>query len=231
MKSHHSISRIASSLLLLPLLLFAPGCSPGGNAGRTGSVEDIDGNHYGTVTIGGRTWMSENLRVSRYRNGDPIPEVRDARNWSGSGSGAWSVYEHREGNGKTYGKIYNWHAVNDPRGLAPKGWHVATDREWTELAESTGGEEHAGSALKAPGKWRGAATAASNASGFDALPAGARRDTDGAFVLLGEFARFWTSTGSDKERAYGRAMEYYDGALRRGEVKKENGFSVRCVRD
>ena len=229
MKLHHSLGTLAAGLALLPLLLSATACNHGGNG--HGSVGDIDGNNYGTVSIGGKTWMSENLRVSHYRNGDPIPEVHDSPSWSTSVTGAWSNYEHREENGRQSGKLYNWHAVNDPRGLAPEGWHVATDREWTELAESLGGEEHAGEALKASGKWSGSATAASSASGFDALPSGARRDTDGAFVLLGEFARFWTSTGSDKARAYGRAMEYYDGALRRGEVKKENGFSVRCVRD
>ncbi|NTU67797.1 MAG: hypothetical protein HGB02_02825 [Chlorobiaceae bacterium] len=216
---------------MLPLLLTATACTRDGNGRATGSVGDIDGNRYGTVVIGGKGWMTENLRVGRYRNGDPIPEVQDSSAWSTLVSGAWSNYGHREENGKRFGKLYNWHAVNDPRGLAPVGWHVATDREWTELAESLGGEARAGEALKAPGKWSDPAAGAGKASGFDALPAGARRDNDGAFVLLGQFARFWTSTPADAARAYGRAMEYYDSAVRRGEVKKENGFSVRCVKD
>ena len=221
----HSLRWLQAGLLLFTMLLSA--C----NNRSTGSVEDIDGNRYDTITIGGTTWMAENLRVSRYRSGDPIPEVTDDRAWPAAGSGAWCVYEHRPENGKAYGKLYNWHAVNDRRGLAPIGWHVATDREWTALAEALGGESHAGAAMKASGKWRGATADGVNASGFDAQPSGARRDTDGAFVLLGEFARFWTSTPSDSSRAIGRALEYYDGAVRRGEVKRANGFSVRCVRD
>ncbi|NTW99962.1 MAG: hypothetical protein HGB35_08590 [Geobacteraceae bacterium] len=225
----HSFKRLAAALILLPMLLAS--CSRGGNSRLTGTVEDIDGNRYGTIKIGNRTWMSENLRVSRYRNGDTIPELRDARIWSATTAGAWNRYEHQTENEKTFGKLYNWHAVNDQRGLAPKGWHVSTDQEWTELVEVLGGEAHAGAALKAPGKWSGPSTSTENVSGFNAIPAGARRDTDGAFLLLGEFARFWTATGSGSAKAYGRALEYYDGAVRRGEVKKANGFSVRCVQD
>ena len=223
-----SITR-PTATLLLPLMLAA--CKPSGVSNPTGSVSDIDGNSYRTVTIGGRTWMAENLRVSRYRNGERIPEVRDVKSWSTGKSGAWSNYEHREENGRKYGRLYNWHAVNDARGLAPAGWHVASEREWSELVETVGGAQHAGAALKAPGGWNGQSAAGAESSGFDALPSGARRDTDGGFVLLGEFARFWTSTETDGARAFGQAMEHYDGAVRSGEVKKENGFAVRCVKD
>ncbi len=222
-------ARRACNILLVPLLLGA--CKPSGVSNPTGSVTDIDGNSYGTVTIGGRTWMSENLRASRYRNGEPIPEIRDGHTWSTLKTGAWSAYDHKAENGKAFGKLYNWHAVNDPRGLAPEGWHVATDREWSELARTVGDEQHAGGALKAAGRWGGQPKEGDGSSGFNALPAGARRDTDGGFVLLGQFGRFWTATASDAARAYGRAMEYYDDAVRSGEVKKENGFSVRCVKD
>jgi uncharacterized protein (TIGR02145 family) len=212
--------------LLLATLLMA-GCN--GNASK--SVTDIDGNRYGTVKIGDQLWMSENLRVTRYRNGDPIPEVRDGASWAAQTAGARCSYDNNAENGKTFGMLYNWRAVNDPRGIAPEGWHVATDKEWQELAEALGGEEVAGKVLKAPGKWSDQASESEKSSGFDALPSGARRDADGAFVLLGQFARFWTATPSSPGKAWGRAMEYYDGTIRRGEVGPKNGFAVRCFKD
>lgn len=214
-------------VVLLPCVFAA--CTPAGNPDRT--VTDIDGNHYGTVAIGGKRWMSENLRVSRYRNGDPIPEVTDSTAWGGLRSGAWSTYALSEALGKAHGKLYNWHAVNDPRGLAPAGWHVATDVEWRELVEAAGGRERGGAALKARTGWSGSSAEGTAPDGFNALPSGARRDSDGEFVLLGQFARFWSSTASGPAKAYGWAMEFYDEAVRSGEVKKENGFSVRCVQD
>jgi uncharacterized protein (TIGR02145 family) len=223
-----TIIRTATTILL-PLMLAA--CKPSGQTTLSGSLVDRDGNVYRTVTIGGKTWMSENLRVSRYKNGESIPEVLDAKSWSTQKNGASSTYGNREENGKTYGRLYNWYAVNDPRGLAPEGWHVATDREWNELAETAGGEQHAGKSLKASGVWNGQSTTGTGSLGFNAQASGARRDTDGGFVLLGEFARFWTPTEADGAKAIGRAMEYYDETVRRGEVKKENGFAVRCVKD
>lgn len=212
--------------LLFAALLMA-GCN--GNAPET--VTDIDGNIYETVKIGQHVWMAENLRVSRYRNGDPVPEVKAGNSWAAQTSGARSSYENDAENGKTYGMLYNWHAVNDARGLAPEGWHVATDREWQELAEALGGEQEAGGALKAPGKWGDPASESGNGSGFEALPSGARRDADGGFLMRGQFARFWTSTPASNGKALARALGFYDNALRGGEVGPKNGFAVRCVKD
>lgn len=212
--------------LLLATLLMA-GCN--GNTPK--SVNDIDGNAYGTVKIGNRVWMSGNLRVTRYRNGDPIPEVQEGASWAAQTAGARCAYDNNAENAKTFGLLYNWHAVNDPRGLAPQGWHVASDREWSELTEALGGEQEAGKALKATGKWDSSTGDSEKRSGFDALPSGARRDSDGVFVLLGQFARFWSATPSSPGKAWGRAMEYYDSALRKGEVGPRNGFAVRCIKD
>jgi uncharacterized protein (TIGR02145 family) len=218
---------------IIPIILLMLAAGGGGNNGEQipGSVKDIDGNTYKTVKIGRQVWMAENLRVSRYRNGDSISEKQNGTEWSALENGAWAAYDNKKENGVRYGFLYNWLAVNDPRGLAPKGWHVATDGEWSELAEALGGEEKAGGALKAPGQWKQSGLAEQKASGFNAVPSGARRDSDGQFVLLGEFARFWTSSVAGPGKVFGRAMEYYDGALRHGEVKKGNGFSVRCVED
>lgn len=212
--------------VLMFLLMLAAGC-----AGRQESVRDIDGNVYRTVMIGKKIWMAENLRVTKYRNGEPIPEVRADGEWAALASGARCSYDNSPRLTMANGCLYNWHAVNDPRGLAPEGWHVATDEEWSALAAELGGDDAAGAAIKASGKWGSAVSRADNPSGFDALPSGARRDTDGVFVLLGEYARFWSSTASDASKAFGRAVGFYDGALRRGEVSKRIGFSVRCVKD
>ncbi|NTW54999.1 MAG: hypothetical protein HGB15_09655 [Chlorobaculum sp.] len=212
-------------------LLFATLLMAGCRGSGPKSVTDIDGNRYGTVKIGDHLWMSENLQVTRYRNGDPIPEVRDGAYWAAQTAGARCSYDNNAENGKTIGMLYNWSAVNDPRGIAPEGWHVATDKEWSELAEALGGDESAGQALKAPGRWSDPGSDSEKSSGFDALPSGARRDADGGFLMRGQFARFWTSTPASNGKVLARALGFYDNALRGGEVGPKNGFAVRCVKD
>ena len=166
---------------------------------RTGKsfsqVTDYDGNTYKTVKIGKQIWMAENLNVSHYRNGDIIPEVKNPDEWSKLTTGAWCYYENDSENGKTYGKLYNWFAVNDPRGLAPEGWHIPTDAEWTHLTEYLGGKEiektyqgiyyweiaDVGGKLKATTLWKSPNEGATNSSGFTAFPGGYRYD-DGDFL-------------------------------------------------
>jgi len=218
---------LVSMLSLFFVTLIMVGC----NANTSGPVTDIDGNTYDTVKIGNKVWMTENLKVTRYRNGDPIPEVADAAKWPKLESGARCSYENNPENGKTFGFLYNWFAVNDPRGIAPEGWHVATDEEWQALADAVGGAEQAGKVLKSPEKWEGATDDETERSGFDALPSGARRDADGGFLMLGKFARFWTSSQAPNGKPYGRALGFYDNTLRGGEVGPNNGFAVRCVKD
>jgi hypothetical protein len=104
------------------------------------SVTDVDGNVYGAVKIGNQVWTKENLNVSKYRNGDIIPQVTNQTEWSNLTTGAWCYYENSTANGTTYGKLYNWYAVNDPRGLAPQGWHVSSNDEWTVLTTFLGGK-------------------------------------------------------------------------------------------
>lgn len=212
---------------MLPLLiLLVSACS--GN--KSEPLTDSEGRSYNTVRIGKRVWSAENLDVSRYRNGDPIPEVRDPEEWSKLTTGAWCRYENNPESGKTYGRLYNWYAVNDPRGIAPGGWHVATDADWKALGEALGGPERAGGELKAAKFWK-ETDGREGKSGLGVLPSGARRDTDGAFVLAGEYGRLWSSTESTPERAWGYAVGYFDDALRRGEAGKRLGFAVRCVKD
>ena len=175
-------------------------------------------------------WSMENLAVDRYRNGDPIPEVEDPAAWSELTTGAWCCYENRSENGVTYGKLYNWFAVNDPRGLAPAGWHVASDAEWTELVTALGGEKAAGTRLKSKVLWKAPVVGADNSSGFSALPAG-YRSSNGTFSQLGTSAGFWTSTGENSFSAWYRNMFNSYSAVYRTSSSKTQGFSVRCVKD
>ena len=105
---------------------------------------DIDGNQYPSILLNGNEWMQNNLNVSKYRNGDSIPEVTDATEWSNLTTGAWRYIA----NDPAYGKLYNWYAVNDPRGLAPQGWHVSSDSETNSLVTFLGGTDVAGGRMK-----------------------------------------------------------------------------------
>ena len=105
------------------------------------------------VAIGSQVWMSTNLNVSTYRNGDVIPQVQDQVTWNNLTTGAWCYYENNAANGTKYGKLYNWYAVNDARGLAPAGWHIPTDGEWTVLSTYLGGEDVAGKKMKSTSGW------------------------------------------------------------------------------
>lgn len=223
MKRHQNLF-VKTGVLILMLL--SAGCIT-----RPQKMVDVDGNSYRAVTAGSLIWTGENLDVSRYRNGDTIPEVKDPEAWSKLSTGAWCYNQNNPGNAKTYGRLYNWYAVNDPRGLAPKGWHVATDAEWSALSGQLGGTEAAGGALKATALWKEPNAGGNNKSGLAVLPAGARRDTDGEFMEPGEYSRLWSSTESTEKSAWCRAIGYFDAEIRRGQANKRIGFSVRCVKD
>jgi uncharacterized protein (TIGR02145 family) len=218
-----------TSLMLAGLLVaifMTVGCNR-----HSEKVTDFDGKSYSVVQIGSMSWLGANLDVAHYRNGDPIPEVRNPEEWADLKMGAWCNNDNRQENGDTYGKLYNWYAVTDQRGLAPDGWHVATDAEWTALSDLLGGMDKAGGALKANTFWKGSQTLSVKESGFDALPAGARRDTDGKFMLPGEYSRLWSATEISAESAWCRSLGYFDTALRKGKANKKTGFSVRCVKN
>ena len=197
-------------------------------------VEDIDGNTYRTVRIGDQVWMAENLRTTRYRNGDEIPYARSDRAWVNGEEGMRCAYEHKEEHARTYGQLYNWLAVEDERGLCPAGWHVPSDKEWKTLVCTLGlpwvlawlvlsRDMHA-PALKSKA-WDGI-----NVTGFSALPGGARGGYDmGNFHNVGDFAYFWSSSPSGS-KAWSQLLGSGDGHLRFPDDRRY-GFSVRCVRD
>jgi uncharacterized protein (TIGR02145 family) len=176
--------------------------------------------------------MRENLDVMTYRNGDVIPQVTDATAWAGLTTGAWCWYNNSADNGAIYGKLYNWYAVNDARGLAPQGWHIPTDAEWTTLSTLLGGNAAAGGKMKTTGttRWTAPNTSATNESGFAGLPGG-YRDGDGAFSGVGGYGLWWSATEFDSTYAWGRALSYNSGTLYRNPTNKYIGFSVRCLRD
>jgi uncharacterized protein (TIGR02145 family) len=197
-----------------------------------GTVTDIDGNIYQTIKIGNQWWMAENLKVTRYRNGEPIPNVTDFSTWSGLSTGAYCNYNNDEANVAVHGRLYNWYAVNDSRNIAPAGWHVPSDAEWQTLVDYLGGDAVAGGKMKEAGTahWQSPNTGATNESGFTALPSG-YRSYYGYFYYLGYYAHFWSSTEYVSTSAWDRHLHYDTSDIYRYYYFKQLGVSVRCVRD
>jgi uncharacterized protein (TIGR02145 family) len=203
-------------------------CNSGGGSG---TVTDIDGNTYNTVVIGTQEWMAENLKVSKYRNGDNIVTGLSDAAWNTTTSGAFSIYDNDVANNAIYGKLYNWYAVADPRELCPVGWHVPSDTEWTTLENYLGGDFVAGGKMKAVSTlWVSPNTGATNSSGFTGLPGGFRNN-GGTYVNIGSLGYWWSSTQSSSTYAWFRVLYYNLGYVGRNGFPNRYGFSVRCVRD
>ncbi len=186
------------------------------------------------LTICCQSWMTKNLDVATYRNGDPIPKVTANAAWAALTTGAYCYYNNDSATyAATYGKLYNWYAVNDPRGLAPEGWHIPTDFEWTTLENCLGGAAVAGGAMKETGTthWTTPNTGATNISGWAGLPDGDRNNVNGAFGNVGGFGFWWSSSEYNTALAWTRYLVYDDGIINRFNDLKGSGFSVRCLRD
>lgn len=192
-------------------------------------VFDIDENDYGMVAIGEQVWMSENLRTSRYSNGDRIDHITDGDQWSRANRGAWSYYDNDRNNNIPYGKLYNWYAVNDERGLCPDGWRVPNHDDWGELVYYLGSNE--GGKLKAKGTnyWRSPNIGATNATGFSGLPGGSRYGT-GTYYGLGNSGGWWSATEAGSDIAWRWYLHTNADFMVRYYGDKRNGFSVRCIR-
>lgn len=201
-------------------------------ADSVGTVTDIDGNVYRTIKIGDQWWMAENLKVTRYPNGDAIPAVANSNTWVKSESGARCAYDYTATNVPTYGYLYNWYAVNDSRHLAPEGWHVPTDFEWSHLIQELGGAAEAGGTLKTAGTeyWEIPNTAATNSSGFSALPGGWNTPY-GFFTAVGKHAFFWTSSEHSTESGVDYHLGWDHAQVCRSVDSKIYGMSIRCVKD
>jgi uncharacterized protein (TIGR02145 family) len=212
---------------------------------KTGTVTDIDGNLYQTVKIGNQWWMAENLKVTHYRNGDVIPNVTDDTEWSNLTTGAYCEYDSNNSNIETYGCLYNWYAIDDNRNIAPAGWHIPTDQEWKELeiymgisqsvADSEGlrganeASKLAGNAnLWLPGNLTN--DAEFGTSSFNALPGGLCL-FNGFCGHMRRTGSFWSSTEYDSNNAWCRTISYNCSEIERYYYSRQDGFSVRCIRD
>lgn len=203
------------------------------------TVTDVDGHTYPVVTIGAQCWMAANLRVARYRDGSAIPNVTDNATWNGLTTGAWCHFGNNAGHDTVYGKLYNWYAVEDPRGVCPLGWHVPLDDEWIQLADFLGGESVAGGAMKTTGDlesgtglWHAPNTGATNSSGFSGIPNGGHFSSNGGFFdFLETFSYWWTSSELGPGTARCRVLFTMLADIGWGNEPKENGFCLRCLRD
>ena len=187
-----------------------------------------------TVTIGSQVWMTKNLNVDKFRNGDPIPQAKTDEEWANAGKNkqpAWCYYDNDPANGDKYGKLYNWYAVNDPRGLAPEGWKIPSDEDWTLLTDHLGGEEVAGGKMKSTSGWAESGNG-TNESGFSGLPGGTSYG-DGTFGGIGNEGDWWSSVENSTSNAWFRALSFFNGAVYRFNdgYFMDGGFSVRCLRD
>lgn len=238
-------------------LIFLTSCSNSDEAENQNPnstvVTDIEGNSYNTVAIGTQIWTKENLKVSKYRNGDPILQVANINEWNSLSTGAWCYYKNEESNGVTYGKLYNWYAINDPRGIAPEGWHIPSTNEWILLKDflitngfnydqTTTGNKIAKS-LASKNLWAqnrgfadldginpqlgdiGFGLLSNNTTNFTALPGG---ESYG----IGSNANWWSSTSASNFNAIGYRLQYNSNSLiLLNNKSKRAGFSIRLVKN
>jgi uncharacterized protein (TIGR02145 family) len=197
-------------------------------------ITDIDGNTYETVIIGEQVWMKENLRTTRYNNGDTIgttyPDTLDISN-EFEPKYQWA-YKGDESNVEVYGRLYTWYVISDERKVCPTGWHVPTTTDWITLFDYLGGGKDAANKLKEAGTqhWKGPNSNATNASGFTALPAGSRW-LYGEFVQLGEFGHYWTSEQHEPGIAYRVLFRHDDNIDKQfGGSYSKNAWPIRCVK-
>jgi len=203
------------------------------DAGLNGVVKDIDGNTYKTKKIGTQVWMAENLKVTHYRNGQPVPKVTDNAAWSNLTIGARCYYYNDSAAyADMYGGLYNWFTVVDSRNLCPTGWHLPSDSEWTILTNYLGGASVAGGKLKESDTthWDIPNVGATNQSGFTALPGGARQE-GGAFYPNGNHGYWWSSTEPSTGHIWNRNLSYNSSSVYSSYFGRKYGASVRCVRN
>lgn len=200
-----------------------------------GMASDVDGHTYFTTKINGQTWMVSNLNASRFSNGDAIMEVHSDYEWQAailSNTPVWCYYNYDSAYGGKYGKIYNWFAVKDPRGLAPEGWSVPSHSQWSELVNFLGGSWEAGGKIKAKSGWEpgdaGQDGNGTNDYGFNSLPGGTCFST-GSFYPEGKLTKYWSSTTETTYEVYHALMSSQNKLLNQFTTSTDNGMYVRCI--
>lgn len=209
-------------------------------------IRDVEGNIYQTVQIGQQCWMAENLRSSTFRDGSGIANIENDEEWSRRRQEAWVAYENNARTTEIYGKLYNWYAVNDSRGICPENWSVPSDADWRRLemrlglswqqaneTEWRGDEDNIGGRLKSDNDlWRGNNAGATNETAFNALPGGFRNALDGQFIGLRNTGNWWSASAPGRETAWRRRLSNSRNMIFRDTVPyKQYGFSVRCIAD
>lgn len=181
------------------------------------------------IKLGNQIWMLHNLNVDKFRNGDNIPQAKSLEEWKKARDKkqpAWCYYNNDPKNGNKYGRLYNWYAVNDPRGIAPIGWHIPSDYEWSVLEKSIGNE--IGKKFKGKSAW--VIDGENGKIVLSGLAGGYRYDY-GEFFNIGYDGDWWSSSVNESEDAWIRYMDYYNGFVSRFFYYKGLGLSVRCVKD
>jgi uncharacterized protein (TIGR02145 family) len=223
-------SRIIQFFLLI-IALIAMNCA-GEKAHRKNKQKKEQSPLSKEVKVGNQIWMTSNLDVAKFQNGDWIPHAKTSEQWikaSDNKQPAWCHYGNLSSNGKLYGKLYNWYAITDKRGLAPKGWRIPTDQEWSDLIEAAGGENEAGAKLKSEKGWNENGNG-NNEYDFTGLPAGVRL-SNGDFGSLGYLSYWWSSNEKNSKMSYYRLFYQALDRVDRIAYDKGGGLSVRCVRD
>ena len=230
------------TIVVLSICLLIYSCSSGDNENNQNVViptftqgpnlTDIDGNIYQSVTNCTQTWMQSNLNVSHYRNGNIIPQVTDENQWDNLTTGAWRYHSNNTVNGVIYGKLYNWYAINDPRGIAPQGWHIPTLNEYNIFINCLGGESIAGGAMKEVGTihWMSPNAGATNSSGFTGLPGGARFTLQ-PDVNINKVGGWWSMTPFNTDNSYLMWITAFRPIAEITASGNKAGFSVRCIKD
>ena len=221
-----------SILVFISIIIFS-------NCKNSTNSDSTSNNDFEEIKIGNQIWMSENLNVDKFRNGDPIKEAKTHDEWIrafNNNEPAWCYYMNDQSNGIKYGKLYNWYAINDARGLAPDGWHVPSDTEWNELIDFLGGKKVAGGKMKSKTSWAENGNG-NNESGFNAKPSGYRLCDVVDFVYEGKSCGWWSTTQPHKKNsksydAWIRALNNEESSVGRSTTYgKPAGLSVRCRKD
>ena len=190
-------------------------------------------NNIEVIKIGNQIWQLSNLNVDKFRNGESIEQVLDDEEWeqrTADGKPLCCYYNNDIENGIKYGKLYNWWAVNDERGLAPIGFHLPTDNEWKELIDFLGGMDNAGTMMKNTSGWKKNGNG-TNSSMFSAIPNGRRYLQGGFDKFENDNSYWWSSTESNKYMAWFWNLYFYYGKVVRNQAYKDAGMCVRCIAD
>ena len=234
------MKKILLGFIAIGLFTFV-GCGTSSSVEYGEGVTDFKGNTYKSVKIGKQEWMAENLNVNHFKNGEIIPEAQTEEEWLKAGKKkepAWCYYDNNQANGQKYGKLYNFYAVSDTRGLAPTGWHVPSDSDWNVLKEegvfsNENINVEAGTALKAKSGWNYSYLQSGNGTdyyGWKGLPGGFRR-SDGDLGGIGSDGIWWSYSQVSALDSWTRRLTCADYKVVRRSFSNECGFSVRCVKD